>query len=419
MDAFMLGEWIQSLSFPSLLVVGMLIIAGLFLGKSMKYVRMPAIIGFMIIGVIAGPSVLKFLDEESLSRMSFITNIALGFVALSIGFELKLSTLKRQGRSIILIIVSESFMAFFVVAAAVYVLTRNIPIALIYGAIAPASDPAGTVAVIQEYRAKGSLTSALYSVVGFDDGLGILIFGFAASAVRIIMLRETGGAAQSMWALFLTPLREIALSVLIGGFLSVIFTLLVKRAQDSRDLFILIFGLVLVTTGISMRFNISIILTNMMLGIVAVNMQPQSVIQKVRSVLIETMPLVFVLFFILAGASLNIAALPALGLLGAVYILGRASGLIGGAWLGAVVGRAERKLRRYLGMGILCQAGVAIGLALVVKNEFSGMTPGGLNVGSTIITSVTATSIFFNIVGPIFTRIGLLKAGEIPQHTTP
>ena len=417
MNAFMLGEWIQSLSLTSLLVVGMLIIAGLFLGKSMKYVRMPAIIGFMIIGVIAGPSVLKFLDEESLSRLSFITHIALGFVAMSIGFELKLTTLKRHGRSIILIILMESFLAFFVVAAAVYVLTRNLPIALIYGAIAPASDPAGTVAVIQEYRAKGSLTSALYTVVGFDDGLGIFIFGFAASAARIIMLRETTGIHQSMWALVLTPLREIGLSVLIGGFLSIFFILLVKKAQDSRDLFILIFALVLVTTGVSMRLNISIILTNMMLGIVAVNMQPPGVIQKIRSVLIETMPLVFVLFFILAGASLNIAALPAIGLLGAVYILGRASGLIGGAWLGAALGKAERKLRRYLGMGILCQAGVAIGLALVVKNEFSGMTPGGVNMGSTLITSVTATSIFFNIIGPIFTRIGLVKSGEIQQHT--
>ncbi|KPJ87208.1 MAG: hypothetical protein AMS17_09160 [Spirochaetes bacterium DG_61] len=404
---------IQSLSLPSLLLIGVLILAGLYLGRTMKYVRMPSIIGFMIIGVIAGPSFLNFIDEDFLGRLDFITHIALGFVALSIGFELKLSTVKRQGKGIVLIILSESFMAFFAVSAAVFFLTRNLPLALIYGAIAPASDPAGTVAVIQEYKAKGSLTSTLYSVVGFDDGLGIIIFGFTVPAARLIMLHGSGGMPVSPWILFLIPLRQIGVSLLIGALLALIFTLLAKKIADSRDLFILIFAFVLMATGISMRLHISIILTNMMLGIAAVNMQPQIVIQKVRSVLIETMPLIFVLFFILAGASLKIGAIPALGMLGVVYILGRSAGLIGGAWLGATLGRVEKKIRRYLGMGILCQAGVAIGLALVVKSEFSQLSANGVDVGTSVLTSVTATSIFFNIIGPIFARIGLLKGGEI------
>ena len=406
---------IQSFSFTSLLIIGVLILAGLYLGRTMKYVRMPSIIGFMIIGVITGPSFFNFIDEDFLDRLAFITHIALGFVALSIGFELKLSILKRQGKGIVLIILSESFMAFFAVSASVFLLTRNLPLALIYGAIAPASDPAGTVAVIQEYRAKGSLTSALYAVVGFDDGLGIIIFGFAASAARLIMLHGSGGISVSLWNLFLMPLREIGVSLLTGTLLAFVFTLLAKKIADSRDLFILIFAFVLIATGISMQLRLSIILTNMILGIAAVNMQPQIIIQKVRSVLIETMPLFFVLFFILAGASLEIQALPALGVLGVVYILGRFSGLMGGAWLGAMLGRAEEKIRRYLGMGILCQAGVAIGLALVVKNEFSQLSAGGMDLGTSVLTSVTATSIFFNIIGPIFARIGLLKAGEIQR----
>jgi Kef-type K+ transport system membrane component KefB len=414
MDASLqIGQTVQELSLSSLLVIGMLTVAALFLGKSMRYVRMPSIIGFMVIGVIAGPSVLNLINGEFLGMLGFVTQIALGFVALSIGFELKLATLKRQGRGIILIILSESFMAFIAVSAAVYILTASIPLALIYGAIAPASDPAGTVAVIQEYKTRGNLTNALYSVVGFDDGLGIIIFGFAASTARLLVAHQSGGSQTNLLILFLTPLLQIGMSLGIGMLLALFFTLLTAKDSDVRDLFILIFGFVLMATGISMQFNLSIILTNMMLGIVAVNIGRRTVLQKIRSVLVQTMPLVFVLFFILAGASLSIRALPALGLLGVVYIIGRTVGLVGGAWFGAVIGRSEQKIRKYLGMGILCQAGVAIGLALVVQNEFSQTFLGGVNVGSTVITSVTATSIFFNIVGPIFTRIGLSKGGEI------
>jgi Kef-type K+ transport system membrane component KefB len=146
-----------------------------------------------------------------------------------------------------------------------------------------------------------------------------------------------------------------------------------------------------------------------------VNTQPDSFIQKIRTELTQAMPLLFILFFILAGANLNISLLPSLGLLGIIYILARSTGLTGGAWFGAWVGKAEEKIKKYLGMGILSQAGVAIGLALIVKREFSVLSVHGVEIGSTIITTITATSIIFEIIGPILTKVGLEKAGEIPH----
>lgn len=408
-----LQSWIQGLSLPSLLVVGVMTVFGFYVGKSMKYVRLPSIIGFMIIGVIIGPSLFDFLDTTLQNRLSFITEIALGFVAVSIGLELNFRTLRKQGSGIILIIIFESFLAFGIVTLGIFFLTRDLPLALIFGAIAPASAPAGTVAVIQEYKARGNLTKALYYVVGFDDGLGIIIFGFASAIARGIIVQKIRGLSATYWALIVTPLQEIGLSIFAGAVIAVLFCLLARRLSNRRDIFILIFAAVLITTGISLRFHLSLILTNMALGIFAVNTQPHSLIQKIREELTEVMPLLFILFFILAGTNLYIFTLPSLGILGLIYMVCRIAGLMGGAWLGATIGRAEKMIKKYLGMGILSQAGVAIGLALIVKHEFAEFGPRGAGIGSVVITSITATSILFEIIGPILTKIGLEKAGEI------
>lgn len=408
-------SWIQHLSLPSLLIIGLLVLAGFYSGRSMKYFRLPSIIGFMIIGVISGPSLLNILNETFMARLSFITEIALGFVAVTIGMELKFSMLKRQGSGIASIILSETFLAFILVTFSIFLLTRDLPLSLLFGAIAPASAPAGTVAVIQEYKARGSLTKTLYSVVGFDDGLGIIIFGFAASFARSIVLRENGGSVEPIWGLVRIPLIEVGLSVVAGAAIALLFSLLARKMTGTRDIFILTFAFVLISTGISNRFHFSVILTNMVLGIVVVNTQPGGFIQRIRTELTEAMPLLFILFFMLAGANLNISLLPSLGLLGIIYILSRSAGLMGGAWLGAWVSKAEEKIKKYLGLGILSQAGVAIGLALIVKREFSILNIHGAEIGSTIITTITATSIIFEIIGPILTKVGLEKAGEIPH----
>jgi Kef-type K+ transport system membrane component KefB len=270
------------------------------------------------------------------------------------------------------------------------------------------------VAVIQEFKAKGKLTEALYAVVGFDDGLAIIIFGFAFAAARSLLLHQHGGQAEATWRLIVAPLIEVGLSLLIGTVAAVFYRLLARGLTGARDLYILTFATVLITVGISEVLHLSLILTNLVVGIVVVNTQPPALTQKIKDELTEVMPLLFVLFFVLAGANLNLALLPSLGILGVVYIAARAAGLMGGSWLGAVSGRAEPKIRKYLGLGILSQAGVAIGLALVVKQELGDLGAWGVDLGALIITTITATSIVFEIVGPILCKLGLQKAGEIP-----
>ena len=409
-----LQNWVNHLGLPSLLIVGIITMSGFYTGKIIKYIKLPSIIGFMIAGVILGPSLIDVLSEGVQDKFSFITDIALSFVAISIGLELKFSILKKQGKAIIWIIITESFMAFAVVTTVVYLFTKDLPMALIFGSIAPASAPAGTVAIIQEYKAKGSLTSALYSVVGFDDGLGIIIFGFASAIASNLIIHADGGrASESILILLSEPLLEILFSILVGLISGAAFSFLARKISQKRDLLIILFGAVLIITGFCEIMNLSLILTNMVAGMVVVNTQNRKLVEQLGDQMRNIMPLFFVMFFVLAGSNLHLAALPALGILGLVYIGGRTAGLMGGASLGAVIGRAEPKIRKYLGMGILSQAGVAIGLSLIVKQEFSALGLRGEAIGAAVITTVTATCIFFEIIGPVLTKIGLQKAGEI------
>ena len=409
------------LHISGLTLLGLATIVSFYTGKLARYAKLPSLIGYMIVGVILGPSVFHFFDEPSMESLSFITEIALGFVAFSIGSELNISSLRRLGKGIISIILAESFGAFLVVVGAVYALTRDLPMALIFGSMAPASAPAGTVAVIQEYKAKGSLTKTLYAVVGFDDGLAIIIFGFAAALAKNILISEASGVSEGILASLIDPAREIILSFVVGGTMGLLFFQMVRRLQSSRDILIVVFGVILLSTGLSTRWHLSLILTNMIVGLVLANIRHESLLHRITTPLVDIMPLLFVLFFCLAGAHLQLSALPALGLIGVVYILGRSAGLVGGARLGAMYGNVEDKVKKYVGLGILSQAGVAIGLSLIIKHEFTLLDakynlPHALKIGSSVLATITATCIFFEIIGPILTKYALKKAGEIPEE---
>jgi len=400
-------------SLPALLTVGSGVFVALFAGKLVRYARLPSIIGFMLVGLALGPSFLGMISTGLQENLSFVTDIALSFVAISIGLELRLDSVRKQGKGLAAIILTESFAAFVVVTGVIYLLTGNLPLALIFGALAPASAPAGTVAVIQEYKARGPLTRTLYAVVGFDDGLAIIIFGFASAVAASILSAQLGAEAAGAWHLIGEPLLEILLSFGVGAAVAIVYCLITRHLENPRDVMILTFATVLTTAGLGQLTGSSIILTNMVVGAVAVNTQPAPVIRKIRDRTAEMLPLLFVLFFVLAGANLHIAALPTLGVIGLVYMLGRSVGLVSGSWLGATIGRADANIRKYLGLGILSQAGVAIGLALSVKQEFTALGPAGAEIGNIVITTVTATSIVFEVIGPILAKVGLKRSGEI------
>lgn len=395
-------------------LAGFAIVAGLYAGKLARKTGLPSLIGFMIAGAILGVSIFKVFDEQILRHLSFIPDIALGFVAFSIGTELNLKVLKRLGKSITTILLCETLLAFLLVTGAVLLVTGgDWPFALIFGAMAPATAPAGTVAVIQEYRAKGNLTQALYAVVGFDDGIAVLIFGFASASSKALLSSETGGSTNLL-ATAGEPAIEIFLSIAAGLLLGFVYSKLISLIRSHDNIPALTFGFVCLAVGLAITYGFSPILTPMAMGFVLSNTS-RSMTSSVATRLRPLMPLIFILFFFIAGAHLKIGSLPSLGLVGLVYILARSAGKIFGSRLGATMGKASPSIKKYLGIGLLSQAGVAIGLSIVVAQQFSSLGEHGAEIGAAVLTTVTATCVVFEIIGPIMAKIALKKAGEIPN----
>jgi Kef-type K+ transport system membrane component KefB len=395
-----------------LLLVGIATLAGFLGGKLSNKFGFPAVVGYIVIGLFLGPSILGILKTDFVESVGFIADITLGFVAFIIGSELRLSQLRQTGKSIMSIILAQSFGAFAVVALPLYLLTKNLPLALIFGAMAPASAPAGTLVVLQEYRAKGPLTNTILAVVGLDDGLAIIIYAFAAAIAKASLV-GTGGLPVSV--AFVRPLVQTGGAILIGVLTGICMALALRKVRTTEETLIIVFGSVLICTGVCNLFRFSLILANLLLGATVANTFLRISRRGYRAIQLITPPL-YVIFFVLAGAHLQIGLLIRMGLVGFVYLLARTAGKIGGAFMGAAISRAEPQVRNWVGIGILSQAGVAVGLAIMVGREFSGLGAEGEYLALLAINVIAATTIVFEIIGPLAIKVAISRAGEIRKR---
>lgn len=395
--------------------LGLLLICGYLLGQLVRRLKLPALIGYLCAGVLLGKSGLHIFNHQQLELLHFIPSLALGCIAFLIGSELQLGSLKKLGKGIIVVLFAESFMAFLLVLGATYFFTQDLPMSLLLAALAPATAPAGTVAVIQEYRAKGTLTKALYIIVAFDDGLAVIIFGFALAIAKALLNTTEDMATVTMLGELWKPFQEIGLSFLAGGLIGAFFSWMIQKCREGKDKLVIIFWAVLSGVGLAEHYHLSSIIVCMTIGFLFTNSCQRSTIIKTRAVLQQVMGLLFVLFFGMAGLHLDPMLLPNLGAIGLIYIMARSAGKLLGAWLGAFTTNMSNTERSYLGLGLLSQAGVAIGLAMLVRQELAHI-PGAEIIGVEILSVITATSIVFEIIGPIAVKYALLKTGDIQQE---
>jgi len=390
-----------------LVFVATAIIAGFVGGKISNKLKLPGVVGYLIMGLFLGPSFANLLNLEMLEKLGFFNDIALSLVAFVIGSEMRFGSLRKLGKGIVTIIFTESFGAFILVGLGVYLLTHKIYLALIFGAMAPASAPAGTAVVLQECKAKGPLTNALYAVVGLDDGLAIMIYAFAAGLAKVFITHQH----MSLAGMVTKPLVEIGGSIILGGIIGYLLGFVLRKVYNKKEILAVSIGFILLCAGLANYFHFSLILANLSLGMVFANsflLANRRTYQSINSI---TLP-IFIIFFVIAGAHLQISLLPAMGVLGLVYIICRTCGLMGGAYIGASIAKSPTVIRKYLGMGILSQAGVAIGLAIMVTREFSGLGSVGKDLSIMVINTIAATTIIFEILGPIATKFAITKSGE-------
>ena len=381
--------------------LGLMIFVGMALGRLVKKIKLPNVTGYLLAGLLLGPSILGLLSEEFLSGITVISDAALGFIAFSIGNEFKISYFKRVGATPIIIACLESFFAVAFVTVALMLAGCSTTFSLVLGSIAAATAPAATIMVIKQYKAKGPVTETLLSVVAIDDATALIMYSISIAAATAL----SGGNA-TVKELVLKPVIEIGGALVVGAILGFLFLFPMKAFKKDGNRLSLIIAFIFVGLGLSQLCGFSSLLLCMAMGAVVANFSPD--VNQIMKLSDRITPPIFMLFFVASGADLKLSVLPAVGLVGIIYIVVRVVGKMFGASLGAIVCKADKNIRKYLGPALVPQAGVAIGLSLAA----SSVVP---EHASEIRTVILCGTLIYELVGPVIAKTCLKKAGEITE----
>lgn len=384
----------------TLFYLALILFAGLIFGRLVKLIRLPNVTGYLIAGLLIGPYVFKLVPLDLVEGLELVSEMALGFIAFSIGSEFKLSYLKKLGIVPIVIALFEALTASILVTVVLVIFGFDIEIALLLGAIAAATAPAATVMVIKQFNAKGPVTSTLLSVVALDDAVALMAFGFAAAIVNI--LQHPG--ESSVVAAIIMPLVEIIGSIVLGFVLGFLFTLPLRFFKKNSNRLIIIAAFIFLGSSLATMLGLSPLLLCMSMSAMLVNISREagSILKLADSI---TSP-IYIMFFVVSGMGLEINILPSVGLIGILYIITRVVGKVAGASIGAAIMKAEETVKKYIGLTLIPQAGVAIGLTLLAAR----IVP---QYSQTIRTVVLCATLIYELVGPGITKFALKKAGEI------
>lgn len=392
----------------TLLALSIAIAAGLAMSRLAKVVRLPNVTAFLVGGLLVGPSVLGILPADVTAGFAVITEAALGFIAYSIGAEFKISYLKRIGAKPLTITAFEGLGAVLCVDAALIACSLlgvpgfDLPMCIALGAIAAATAPAATLMVIRQYKARGPVSEMLLPVVAMDDALGLIAFAISMNIAQAL----SSGAAVTVMSMLVAPLIEIAGSVALGAGLGVALSYLARFFKSRGNRLALTIAFVFLALALCDMWGLSNLLCIMMIGALMTNLCPVA-----GSILEQTdrfTPPLFLLFFVISGAELNLSVLPTVGLVGVCYVVVRALGKWLGAFIGSRAVHAHPNVQKYLGFTLIPQAGVAIGMAQLALTRLPAY-------GRQIQAVVLAGTLIYELIGPVITKIALTRAGEIPS----
>ncbi|WP_423190269.1 cation:proton antiporter [Alkalibacterium sp. f15] len=385
----------------NILYIAIVLLVGLVFGQLATFIKLPSVTGYLLGGLLVGPSLLNGLTSEVLESFEIVPQIALAFIAFTIGSSFKRSYFKRVGLTPVIIAIFEASFAVIIVTSGLLLFGVELPFAIMLGAIAAATAPAATIMVIKEFKAKGPVTETLLSVVALDDAIALILFGFASTIAKSLL--EVDGEF-SLFLSILNPFLDIFYALVVGTILGLIMKWPLKLFRTSSNRLIILITFVFLGSGLSAFFGISELLTIMVMGAVLTN------ISSAASSMIElsdrvTAP-IYVMFFVVSGAELNLAIIPSVGFIGIAYILLRVVGKISGTYVGAKITHAPETVGRYLGATLIPQAGVAIGLTAIAES----VVP---MYAVQIKVVVLSATLIYELVGPLITKIALTKAGEI------
>jgi Kef-type K+ transport system membrane component KefB len=400
----------------SLLGFGALLVGGYLLGELARIARLPEITGYILAGVLLGPSLLGVVSHDMVPALTVVSEVALGLIALTIGGEFYWNKMKRTGRQVVTISVLEILATFSLVTIAMLLFGVPLPFALLLGAVSSATAPAATVAVVKSLGARGRYVDVLYGLVALDDAGAIIAFGIAfAVAGQMVGM---GGAGAAPTAMIGTALLEVVLSVVVGAVAGYIMWAASRRQLGAKGVVIISLGLTFLTIGTASAFHLSPLLANMAAGATIVNLTRGDT-RLFAAFEPLTVPM-YALFFVIAGTELQPSVLtnPQALTLGIAFVLARALGKYGGVFAGAALSRSDQRIRNNLGLSMLPQAGVAIGLVLLVRS--SPLAQSVSDAGAAyldLLVNVTLFSVLVNeLIGPPLAKMGVVNGTEVDRR---
>jgi len=382
------------------ILIGATLLAGLAIDYLGKQTRLPRVTLLLLFGFLVGPSGLDLFTTTHEQWFPLFTDIALLMVGFLLGGQLTRHNLRSYGKRVLTISLVESSLTATIVLAGLLLIGAAPEAALLLAGIATATAPAATLDVILEMKAKGALTRTVLGVVAIDDAWGLIVFSLMLTTAGL--LAGNGDIFQPL----LIGAWEIGGAILVGILLGIPAAYLTGRIHSGEPTLVEAIGIILLSGGISLALNISLLLTVMAMGSTIANLakhhtRPFHEIEHIE------WPFM-ILFFVLAGASLHLETLFGIGALGIAYVLLRATGKFCGAWLGTTISRAPEQIRRWTGLALMPQAGVALGMALIASHRFP-------KSGAVVLSVVVGAVIIFELFGPILTRQALIRAGEMTK----
>ena len=394
---------------------GMLLLVGYFAGRLAEKFRLPAITGYILAGLVLSDSVTGIIHQTVALRMTSITEIALGMIAITVGAEFEISRLRKTGLTIMIMTIFQAVFAFIFVVIGLTIMKMEMSYALILGAIATATAPAATVVIVKELRARGEFVDYLYGIVALDDAICVILFSVIFALVAPGLAGTITGHETTIMSSISHAGLEILFSCLLGatsGFLLHKFT---REKYRLNEILIISIASIFLTISIAIVLNLSLLIANMMMGAMLVNLSHRN--KRIFRVIEPLTPPLFALFFVLAGTELHLYVFTKLAviLFGIMYILARFTGKYLGTWISAFLTKTSEGIRNYLGFCLFPQAGVAIGLVLFVQTSPALLNaPGIVKEMMVLIVNIVLFSIFVNeLIGPLISKFGIVRGAEL------
>lgn len=383
--------------------LGLILMFALFAGHLAKPMRMPEVTGYILAGITVGPSVLGWLSHENLTTLSVLSEVALGLILFSLGSIFEFERIQVLGPQVLRITLAESSLAALLVTGGMLLAGQPWQVSFLLGTIAMETAAASTLMVIRECNASGPLSDTLTGVIGVNNIFCLVGFSLVAAVLDLHAKIGAGAWLQTLYEALFPLVWQLLGSVALGFLVGILLASWASKVVEHGETTILLVGAVLLCVGVAMLLELSTLIASLAVGATLTNLSSES--RRLFKALSRSDPPFYAIFFVIAGADLNLELLKTIGLLGVVYVLGRFGGKFIGARIGARRAGLPEAVQRLLGFGLMSQAGLAIGLTLAINRRFP-------EFGPAVSTVVLSAVVVYEMIGPISARLAVERSGE-------